>query len=205
MVPFLEEWVLNIVLAAVFMVLLEIVAPSGKTRKFVKLIAGFVLIITITRPFIRFLGKNADIGGFHIASTNYLDLKEMENSSSYLNDEQIKQVIALYRKKLISQIEYVAKDISGVSEAEADVIINEDSHSEKFGEIRGAYIKLELDSEKKATDSTVIVEKVKIDGKKTTNENSDEVDERVKIELEDRIVRLFGVKKENIIVSRQMN
>ena len=44
---FLKSWVLNIVMLAIFIALLEIIVPSGKIKKFVNLISGFILILSL--------------------------------------------------------------------------------------------------------------------------------------------------------------
>jgi len=51
-----------------------------------------------------------------------------------LEERQIRQITNAYREKIIAQLKSVAKDIKEVKEAEADVIINEDYTSERFGE-----------------------------------------------------------------------
>jgi stage III sporulation protein AF len=52
MIEFLKSWVLNIATIAILLVLIEILIPSGKTKKLVNLISGFLLLITIIQPYI---------------------------------------------------------------------------------------------------------------------------------------------------------
>lgn len=193
---------MNIVTIAVFIVLFEILLPSGKTRKFVSLITGFILIIAIIRPFLNILGSEVKFEDFQIGNSNFLDRKEIEANSRMLGEEQMKQVIELYRKKVIGQLEQTSKEVEGVYAAKADLIINEDYTSDNFGEIKRVYIILNLNEDRTETIKPIAhVEKVNIGGDNEQRETVRKLDDKIKRDIEDRINRLFNVNKENIIIS----
>jgi len=140
MMAFLEKWVFNIVVLALFVVLLEMLLPSGKTRKYVKLVSGIVLTIALISPVLEFLGKDFDFQEFQIYSSNFMDRKEIEEKSRMLSENQMKEIIELYRQKLIEQLVSSSEKLAGNNRVEADVIINEDYTSEEFGVIKRIYI-----------------------------------------------------------------
>ena len=45
MMEYLKEYVINIAILTVIIVLFEIITPSGKIKKIIYLISGFILII----------------------------------------------------------------------------------------------------------------------------------------------------------------
>jgi len=45
MIDFLRNWVVNIVTLVVFVMLIEMMLPSGKVKKIVNLVTGFILVI----------------------------------------------------------------------------------------------------------------------------------------------------------------
>lgn len=202
MIDFLKEWVLNIVILAVILVIIEMMIPSGKIKKYVSLISGFVLIIALITPFLKVFKTEWDIKEYYTNSENFIDRKEIELGSRNLEEKQTEQIIEIYRKKLIDQIEENALSIKGVKEADADVIINENYNGENFGEIKRIYLALRLSDNDSIVEPVSKVKKVQI-GKEEIPGNKKEIDPKVKEQLEEKIIRAFGVSKENIVITLQ--
>lgn len=203
MIDFLKNWVFNIVTLVIIIVLVEILLPSGKVRKFVNLISGFILIIAIINPFLGLFKNGVDLKEFEIASSNFIDKNEIEKDSKILNESQIKQITEVYRGKLISQLESSTNGIDGITSVKADVIMNEDYTSDAFGEIKRVYLDLVLDTEKSDVKPVTKVEKVEIGKTEKKEKKTDRVDNEMKEALENRINKLLGVEKENIVISVQ--
>ena len=223
MLAFLENWVFNIVILTILIILLEIILPSGKTRKFVKLISGFILIIALINPVLALFGKNFDFHGFEIAGSNYLDREEIVEKSRMLKESQMKEIAEVYRQKLIKQLEDRSEKLAGERRVTADVIINEDYTSESFGEIKRIYLYIGEAAKKDRIEPVAKVEKIEIskgsatdldgaeDGKNAVNDESSsasgstgaEVDQELKKSLEEEISRVFHVDSENIVISAQ--
>uniref|UniRef100_UPI002B8A507A stage III sporulation protein AF n=1 Tax=Acetivibrio sp. TaxID=1872092 RepID=UPI002B8A507A len=75
MIEFLRSWVLNIVTLVVFIMLIEMLIPSGKVRKIVNLVTGFILVIGLINPLLQLFGNGIDLTEFHMAGSNYIDKK----------------------------------------------------------------------------------------------------------------------------------
>ena len=201
MIAFLKEWVLNIVTLVVFLVLLEILVPTGKIKKLISLVSGFVLIIAIINPLFRLFDKGIDLREFEVSDSNFIDKKEIEENSKILKDEQMKQIVGVYRKKIIKQLEDAAMEVKGAGEVKADVIINEDYKSEKVGEIKRVYLYLKPSGTDSGASPVVKVEKIEIGGKRELGDKGPGVDSEVRNLLESKINRLLGVKNEDIVIS----
>jgi stage III sporulation protein AF len=156
--------VLNIIALVMLIVLLEIIIPSGKTKKFVHLISGFILIIAIISPLLDLLAGDISVKNFEISTRYFIDRKEIEKKSRVLEDKHMKQITELYRKKIIEQIEQGAKQIDGIVHADGDVIINEDYKSSSFGEIKRVYLHVKLEPEEQGDRpvTEIKTEKIKI-------------------------------------------
>ena len=115
MIGQLKSWVLNIATLATFIVLLEILIPKGKVKKFVNLVSGFILLIAIINPIAAILKKGFDFKEINIASSNYIDKREIEQSSKFLKEKQMKQIVNTYRNKVIRQLEDSTREIPGVN------------------------------------------------------------------------------------------
>ncbi len=169
MLLFLKDWIINIVTISVILILFEIIIPTGKIKKIIHLVSGFILLIVIINPFIALRNQNYTLREDVISDSFYIDKKELENSSKLLNDTQMKQIASVYKKKLINKILAETKEIEGVVTLKVDVEINEDYTSDNFGEVNKVYLEMqknkEQGNEEKQTDSIKIkpVAAVKVD------------------------------------------
>lgn len=151
MLDFLKDWIINIVTISLILILFEMIIPTGKTKKIINLISGFILLIVIINPFIALKNQNYNLSETTISDSFYIDKKEIENSSKFLKENQIKQITSVYKKKLIAKIQKETENLEGVEISKADVEINEDYKSDNFGEVKKVYIELkkkELQTEK---------------------------------------------------------
>ena len=142
MISFLKNWALNIVTLVLFLLMIEIMMPSGNTKKFVNLVAGFILLLAIIRPIAEVFTSNFRISETFYADSNFLDRAEITGRSRVLEEEQRAQVLKLYREKLINRIEQAVLEIGGIKKAKVDLIINEDYESGDFGEVKRVYVEL---------------------------------------------------------------
>jgi stage III sporulation protein AF len=203
MITFIKDWVLNIVTLVLFIVLIEIFVPSGRMRKYASLVTGFVLIIAIINPFLKLLGNKINLVDIQTVNSNFIDKAEIETNSKLLKDNQMKQIVEVYRKKIITQLEQSAKDTKGVVEAKADVIINEDYNSANFGEIKRAYLEINPDTENEGIKPVANVDKVNIGtGVDSKIADDEQLDPVIKKQLEDRIGNLFSIDQNSIVISR---
>jgi len=204
MIEFLKGWVLNIVILTMFIVLLEILIPSGKIKKFVDIVSGLIIIIAVISPFVGLLSKDLNLKELQIASSNFIDRKEIEANSKVLNEQHIKQITEVYRKKIVKQLEDNTKEIKGVADVKADVLIDQNYESPSFGEIKRVYLNLKLGGKEEGVKSVIRVDKVEI-GRKSTiiSKDGGEIDEEIKQAIETKITRMLGVENEDIIISLQ--
>ena len=201
-IDFIKAWVMNIVAIVIFMAIFEILAPSGKIKKFVSVASGFILLIVIINPLLHFKGDGLNPKEFQLADSHFMDRKEIEQKSKILRDNQVRQITEVYRKKIIERLEETAAETEGVAVARADVIINEDSGSSSFGEIKRVYLYLSLNSKDMGIKPVKEVERIEI--KRSGSAKKDEEDnihEGLKEMLKDKICRTLGVSEENIVIS----
>ncbi|MCX8129022.1 MAG: stage III sporulation protein AF [Clostridia bacterium] len=205
MVDFIRSWVFNVVTLVIFIVLIEILTPSGKTKKFISLVSGFILLVAILNPLLGIFDKGVDLKDIRISDSNFIDKQEIETSSKILNESQTKQIIKAYRKKLIGQLEDCTADIKGVSGVKADVLINEDINSKSFGEIKRAYFVLVPGEKNEAIKPVAKVGRIQIKMGEEAEKTSVPVDGETKKQIESRVNKIFGLEKENVVITVQEN
>lgn len=218
MAEFIRNWIINIITIVLFIIMLEIIMPSGKTKKYVNLVTGFILIIAIINPFIKLLKGEQSLETFQLKSSAEIQKLEIEKSSSLYKKEQMRQITEVYRQKVIKQLVKSAEETEGVAEAEADVIINEDYNSESFGEIKRAYINITPETEDDKTKPVNNVKKVRVkldsisDGKENavhdgesirTDADNAQINTKVRKSIEEKVGKLFNLESKDIVIGLQ--
>lgn len=225
MIEFLKGWTLNIVTLVIFIVLLEILIPSGRMKKYINLISGFIIMIALITPVLKLIQKDDDLKAFELFETVNIGKMDIDTKSNVLSDSQSKQVVEVYRQKIIAQLESYAEQNDDIESVNADVIIDEDPNSQKYGEIKRVYMNLVMkDKNEDARAVSIIprVEKIQVGpGSKISIANVDQrdrisngtdnsiennvVDSKLDAYMKDQINELLGVKKENIVITCQSN
>ncbi|HEY8348583.1 MAG TPA: stage III sporulation protein AF [Clostridiales bacterium] len=229
MLEFIKNWTANIVVLVLFIVITEMLLPKGKVKKYANLMTGTILIIAIIEPVTGLFGKSFDFTFSQAVTAGSIDKKEIEKAGRMFEEEQVRQTIRLYRNRIIEQIEHQAREVEGVKDAKADVIINEDSSSPSFGEIKRIYIEAEVEGGPAGHNSTdnqdgsgafggsvpandgapdVVmvpgireVERIRIGGLDGMKRKAS-VDRRLEERLSERIANAFGVNREHIIITQ---
>lgn len=187
MLEFLRSWIVNIVTISIILILFEIIVPSGKIKKIITLVSGFVLLIAVVNPFLSLKNRGFELSETAMSDSFYIDKKEVETSSKLLEETQMKQISSVYKKKLAARIEEETRKIEGVTEANAIVEINEDFKSDRFGEITKVTVEMKKGKDVKGVASiepVVSVEKIDITAP-FKNKNAKEKDSKEKLKIVD--------------------
>lgn len=203
---FLKSWVLTITSVALFIILLDIILPSGKIKKIIHLISGFIMILTITQPFLGLMGKGLDLKNFQIRESQYIDQVQITKDSQVFKAQQMKQIVEAYRNKLIYQIETSLMGMAQLEDVSVDLIINEDYTSKTFGEIKRVLLNVKI---QKAIQGVKVVSKVeKVDLEENSKKNNPQsrasrsAEENKLVEnIETEVNQLIGLKREEIVVN----
>ena len=213
MIEFIKNWVVNTVTIVMLIILIEMLIPSGKMKKIVNLVTGFILVIALLNPVLKVVGKEIVLRELQMADSNYIDKREIMINSGILEENQIKQITNLYRDKIIDQLESITKDVKGVTDVRADIIINEDHTSDKFGEVKKVYLYVKTEEKNDRIKPVLSVRKIEIGNRNLKDDNSKDedskdemlpekqLDRKTKQELEDRIERFLSIQRENIVIS----
>ena len=151
----LKNWVLNIATVSVLMVILDLLMPEGKMRKFTQLVSGFVIMFVMINPLLQLLNKGVEVTSAGWGDEVYLLNSSFKYTTETLKEGQKEQVLDLYRDMLIADIENRLESHKQINKVEVDVVLNENDTSDKYGEIRRLYIKLLLDGNIEQTEKDI--------------------------------------------------
>ena len=162
MITFIRNWIVNIVTLGIFIVLLEMIIPSGKIKKFINLISGFVMLIAIINPLLSIFERSRGLKDLQVINIDYLGRSGLVESSQLDGNSYRNKVIKLCKNKAVKDMENVAKEVFGVMDAKVDVVMDEDSKCGEFGSIKAVYIKLKVDKKNDFNNKADSVNKIKI-------------------------------------------
>lgn len=141
-----KSWVVNIAAVAVLMIVLDLLMPEGRLRKFAQLLAGFVLMFVMINPVLNLLGKGVSASFAGWSDEAFLTSSQVRNTAEVLQRDRDRQILKLYRSMLLSDIQTRLESHEQVKKAEVDAVIYENAESEKYGQIRKLYIRLMMDN-----------------------------------------------------------
>lgn len=210
MLEFLRSWIINIVTISIILILFEIIIPTGKIKKIINLVSGFILLIAVINPFLTLKNQDFDLGANTLADSFYIDKKELETSSKLLKDTQMKQISTVYKKKVTSRILEETNKLEGVVESKVEVVINEDHTSESFGEISKVYVEItkgKKQDERMKIEPVISVKKVDISASSANSKNVkslkvlDTESKRLTELVKENLNKTLEIQKDNIIVT----
>jgi len=138
----IKSWVMSIAAAAVLMVILDLLIPESKIRKFTQLITGFIIMFIIINPAAEIIGNKGNGIFGNLRSENILFGSQPDRITNANQREQARQTFELYREMLLSDIHNRLNVYKEIEKAEVDIVLNENINSEKYGQIRKIYINL---------------------------------------------------------------
>lgn len=128
---FFKQWTFKIASTIIFASLCEIIVPNGNIKKYVNLLLGFLLSLSILSSV-----NGAKAGDIYDIFTTSKQEEAYITQSSF-EEEEKKIVLDLYTKKLEEKIK---EELLNEINEEISVSIDVYSDELKFGEIKNAYI-----------------------------------------------------------------
>lgn len=123
MMPFLKSWITSIVMLVIFVTVVEMMVPANKYKKYIDLVIGVLIMITIIKPvfgLLSFGNKNID-SMFNIAEGRFTyDIDNIQKKQNEL-------IIKLYKENLATQISEYIKNKYGLNVNAVNVSLNNDS------------------------------------------------------------------------------
>lgn len=142
----IRNWAFSVAIVVIFGTFSEAVMPNNEYRKYIHIVLGLLLIITISRPFISLFQSGNELNNF---LDNYADQME---SSVYIQRNNIEQkqeedVMKMYTSTLSNnikiRIESKVPQLQGKINVKAMVTDN----GTYFGEIDEIFVSGQIDSE----------------------------------------------------------
>lgn len=187
MINVINRWMKQIIFAVVITIIIEMLVPEGKNKKYIKMITNIYIIFIIVSPiFSKLTLKEINLNEIFInESTKTVAASSIDNTK-YIEERYIKNIKESINTNL-SNIGYEVKNI--------DVFIN--IKDEKYGQIE----KIRLSVEKKQKEEIKKIEKVSIGTENNSNMEQNLSEEDIQI-ITNYLMINYGVIESNIILER---
>ncbi|WP_372995647.1 stage III sporulation protein AF [Lutispora sp.] len=142
MIEFLRNWVINIVIIIIFVIITDVVLPEGNIKKYVRVIIGTFVLLTIIKPFISITDLANDFERTYIETNVVLNTDKKLLDKEVLNSYQNAKAIEIYESRLKDQIASAVSYKASVDKKNIDVSldINKNQNSNDFGLINSVIV-----------------------------------------------------------------
>lgn len=194
-VKYINLWLKDIVILFIFISIAELIMPKGNMKRYINLIIGLLIILTIINPLVKLikLDLNLEQGVFNYSKESTLEIDKFYNY-------QEKQIENLYKEKLSKEIISFLEEETEyrVISIEIDLIGIEDENYEIN------YLKIQVGEETELVGNNIIaVEKVA----SVTVQNKVEKDKNINIKEKEEFVQLkkkismkYTIEENNILI-----
>lgn len=165
---FLNSWLQGIIVAVVISTIIELIAPSGNTKKYVKVVLGMYIIFNIITPIInQFSNSNFELSSIiNIEEyTKKMETYEVNSEKIYINSANHQNIRQIYISNLKSDMKTKLEE-KGYKVKEIILDIGED---ESYT-LKSISITLEKEEENEEQIEEKEDEKVKVTNKVVINE-----------------------------------
>lgn len=139
MIAVLSSWVKSIVLVVLFASFLELLLPNGSLQRFIRVIMGLFIMLTILNPIVDVIQNHGMEGQLPALSTGSANSSAIVTASHSVVEEREQISNELYKKELSRQIKAVVSAIEGVADAKVQVDIYQ-RDSNRSGAIKNVVI-----------------------------------------------------------------
>lgn len=204
MVNFLRSWVLNIVTIIIFVTFLEILLPNSSIKKYIKMIVGLLIMLVILSPVLELVNGNIKIENEILKTSAQIEQKSLQANASQLENEQNKQMVAMYKKNMENDIRDRIEHENKVEVLNINLDIDENINSQTFGSIYMLHITLSMDmilNNNKAKAQSIETVSILVGDSAINNTVATNNDHYTIKEIKANISDLYGINEENIKIS----
>ncbi|HHY30377.1 MAG TPA: stage III sporulation protein AF [Syntrophaceticus sp.] len=190
----------NIIFIILIAVFIEMLLPMKETRRFLEVVVGLFVLITILNPIVSLIQQEPQLQ-LDIQEGNKQELDEILNQGKQLQQVQVEQARSNYGKRIEEQVAVIAQMVPGVEQAEARVQFAAGSSLDSVGVIE----KVEIVIKKERSQSIVDpVKRVSIEpGDGEQAEEVEESDEGLLKQVQSTVASLYGLQPSKVVVTME--
>lgn len=201
MIDWISTWAQSIIIAVIIATIIEMILPSGSSKKYIKVVTGVYILFTIISPVItKFTGKTLAVSDILELDSYVNEIKQKEVSQNLLAENNSASIKDIYTANLKSDIKNKLKQ-KGYSANNIVLTVGDDENY--------TLNKIELDIEKIKEDKQEVneieaVNKIDITISNTVvenNNNKSSISDKEKEKIKQYLSSVYEIDEKDILVN----
>jgi stage III sporulation protein AF len=191
----------NIIFIILIAVFLEMLLPMKETRRFLEVVVGLFVLITILNPIVSLIQQEPYMEELDIQEGNQQELDEILSQGKKLQQVQAEQARSNYGMRIEEQIAVIAQMVPGVEQAEAKVQFAAGSSLDSVGVIEKVEVVIKKDRSQSIVDPIKRVSIEPGDGEQA--EEVEESDKELLEQVQTTVASLYGIAPSKVVVTME--
>lgn len=201
MIDWISTWAQSIIIAVIIATIIEMILPSGSSKKYIKVVTGVYILFTIISPVItKFTGKTLAVSDILELDSYVNEIKQKEVSQNLLAENNSSSIKDIYTANLKSDIKNKLKQ-KGYSANNIVLTVGDDENY--------TLNKIEIDIEKIKEDKQEVneieaVNKINIIISNTVvenNKNKSSILDKEKEKIKQYLSSVYEIDEKDILVN----
>lgn len=179
MMDSIKGWLTSILVTVIFMTIVDMILPSNNMKKYVKLVTGLIIIITILSPVFKIFNKQVRMEEYIAQYTSKLEGHKTSINNDEIKREINKNTIETFKENLKKSMENAIYDLTGKKYQVTGINMVEDTNSIEFSKIN--YLELKRiygNGDIKPVENIAIGEKEKVEAEPADKKTLDILKEK---------------------------
>ncbi len=194
MISFISSWLKDIVVLFVLITIAELIMPNGNMKKYINLVIGLLIIVTIINPFIRLFKLDFSLDKAVMNYSKNGKLEGDDNEEFY--SQQNNQIEKVYKERIRNELAKLIEDETNYKVLDITVSLLDDQ--KRYGELDKLNI-LITEKDKEDVNNRILIKKIEtvdlVSNLENNSSTNDEYDE-----IKEIIYNNYSVDKEKIII-----
>jgi len=201
MIDWISTWAQSIIIAVIIATIIEMILPSGSSKKYIKVVTGVYILFTIISPVItKFTGKTLAVSDILELDSYVNEIKQKEVSQNLLAENNSSSIKDIYTANLKSDIKNKLKQ-KGYSANNIVLTVGDDENYtlnkieldiKKIKEDKQKVNEIEAVNKINITISNSVVEK---------NNNKSSISDKEKEKIKQYLSSVYEIDEKDILVN----
>lgn len=140
MIDSLTNWVKHIIFVVLFASFIELLLPNNSMQRFVRVIMGLFIMLSILNPVIDILQNHFTPSPLPVLSVNAANSKVIFDNVKNVAHDREQLTTEIYQKELAQQMKVMITALDGVADAKVVVVINRNKDNKLSNTIKSVVV-----------------------------------------------------------------
>jgi stage III sporulation protein AF len=196
------SWIKNIVIYMIINTIIMNLLGNKSYKKYVSIVSGMILVLIVISPVIKLMDLDENLDYFLQSNDFAIETSDFKNDLYQMEVEQSNAIFSEYQDKIQTQVkEMLLEDM--VYLKSFNIIIDKDTKSNTFGEIKSMDIEADLEDDSGGSQriGKIDIERISIGEEAKKAENT--MPSPMEINIKNKLSDFYNIEQGNINISIQ--